>query len=110
MWYFWERYSVVALLARQRRALGSVEAARVVVAVARVFADAVEGVLALLDFQVCFLLRFFFLQPRRSWWESSRTPPTKARANPTPQGKQLTRRAPKRARHENKLEDPPPHF
>ena len=40
---------VVALLARQRRALGSVEAARVVVAAARVFADAVEGVLALLN-------------------------------------------------------------
>ena len=39
---------VVALLARQRRALGSVEAARVVVAAARVFADA-ERVLALLD-------------------------------------------------------------
>ena len=40
---------VVALLARQRRALGSVEAARVVVAVSRVLADAVEGVLALLN-------------------------------------------------------------
>ena len=40
---------VVALLARQRRALGSVEAARVVVAAARVFADAAEGVLALLN-------------------------------------------------------------
>ena len=40
---------VVALLARQRRALGSVEAARVVVAAARVVAGAVEGVLALLN-------------------------------------------------------------
>ena len=39
---------VVALLARQRRALGSAEAARVVVAVARRVAGAVEGVLALL--------------------------------------------------------------
>ena len=40
---------VVALLARQRRALGSVEAARVVVAAARRIADAAEGVLALLN-------------------------------------------------------------